>query len=152
MKETFTTEKAAGKFKKLSYLGIALIVIGILLLFSENYSDIGIFQLIGKIADKVFMLFAGTFLYVFFTKRSKLLTENYFEIDEDTLTIKTNNKSISFDLDNKPKSITINLKTIDIVSIDSIDFIINLDDYSSDFKIKRQIKEHMETLKRKYYA
>lgn len=152
MKEKYTTEKAAGKFKKLSYLGIVLIVIGILLLFTENYADIGVFQLIGTIADKVIMLLVGTFLYVFFTKRSKLLSENYFEIDENTLAIKTNNKSILFDLENKPKSIKINLKTINVVSTDNINFEINLDDFSNDYKVRKRIKEQLEVLKIKYYA
>jgi membrane-bound ClpP family serine protease len=152
MKEKYTTEKAAGKFKKLSYLGILLLVIGILLLFTENYADIGVFQLIGTIADKVIMLLAGTFMYVFFTKRSKLLSENYFEIDENTLAIKTNNKSILFDLENKPKSIKVNLKTISVISNDNIDFELILDDYSNEYKVKKRIKEQIEALKIKYYA
>lgn len=152
MKEKYTTGKAAGKFKKLSYLGIVVIVIGILLLFTENYTDIGIYQLIGKIADKFIMMFAGTFMYVFSTKRFKLLNENYFEIDENTLTIKNNNSIISFDLENKPKSIKINLKTINIVSTDNLVFEINIDEYSNEFKVRKRIKEQIETLKIKYYA
>jgi len=152
MKEKYTTEKAARKFKNLSYLGIVLMVIGILLLFTENYSNISIYQLIGKIADKVIMLSLGIFIYVFFTKRSKLLIENYFEIDENTLSIKINNKSISFDLENKPKSIKISLKTINVISLDNIEFKINIDDYSNDFKVRKKIQEQIKQLKTKYYA
>ena len=150
MKEKYTTEKAAGKFKKLSYLGIVLIVIGILLLFTENYSNIGVYQLIGTIADKIIMIFAGTFMYIFFTKKFKQLNGNYFEIDENTLTIKTNNTVISFDSENKPKSMEISLKIINIVSADNIDFEINLDEYSNEFKVRKRIKEQIEALKTKY--
>jgi len=152
MKEKFTTDNTARKFKKLSYLGIGLIVMAILLLFTENYSDIGIFQLIGKVVDKIFILLIGTIVYVFFTKKSKLLIENYLEIDEYTLIIKANKKSISFDLENKPKSIKINLKTINIVSSDNMEFEINIDDYSTDFKVRKKIKERIGRLKAKYYA
>jgi hypothetical protein len=152
MKEKYSTEKASGKFRKLSYLGIVLIAIGILLFFTENYSDSGIYQFIGKIADKLIMIFAGIFVYVFFTKRFKLLNENYFEIDENTLTIKNTNSIISFDLENKPKSIETNLKTINIVSTDNINFELNLDDYSNEFKIRTRIKEQIEDLKTKYYV
>lgn len=152
MKEKYTTEKAAGKFKKLSYLAIVLIVIGILLLFTERYSGIGLYELIGKIADKIIMILAGTFMYIFFTKRFKLLNENYFEIDENTLAIKTSDKNIFFDMENKPKSIKINLKTLNLVSSDNIDFKINLDEYSNVFKVRTQIKEQMEALKTKYFS
>lgn len=150
MTERYTTEKAFGKYKKLSYLGIVLIAIGILLLFSEKYSYIGFWLLIGQIADKFFMIIIGTFIYISFTKRSKFLNGNYFEINENALVIKVNNKSASFNLENKPKSIKINLKTINIISTDNIDFEINIDDYSNDFKIRKRIKEQIEALKIKY--
>lgn len=152
MKEKYTTEKTANKFKKRSYLAIVLIVIGILLLFTEDYADIGIYQLIGTIADKIIMIFAGVFMYIFLTKRFKQLKENYFEIDGDTLTIKTNNTVVSFDSGNKPKSIKTNLKSIHIVSADNINFEINLDDYSNEFKVRKRIKEQIEILKTKYNA
>ncbi len=98
------------------------------------------------------MILAGTFMYIFFTKRFKLLNENYFEIDENTLAIKTSDKNIFFDMENKPKSIKINLKTLNLVSSDNIDFKINLDEYSNVFKVRTQIKEQMEALKTKYFS
>ena len=150
MTERYTTKKTFGKFKKLSYLGIVLIAIGILLLFTEEYSYIGFWLLICQIADKFFMIIVGIFIYISFTKRSKLLNGNYFEINENALVIKVNNKSASFDMENKPKSIKINLKTINIISTDNIDFEINIDDYSNDFKIRKRIKEQIEALKIKY--
>ena len=151
MKKTYTTEEILKKFKRLKTLSLFIIIIGIIFIIMSLFKEHGgTFQSIGQMLDDLLILGSGTYLLLFSNKKLKKITGEILIFDENGAIIHLNEKKIKLDKDNKPKVITINLKTISIITHNNQEIVVNLDNYSSNTMTRKEIKKQFENLKEKF--
>lgn len=142
MKETYTTEKVTKRLRLITKLTLLMTIVGVILLVTDIYSADQISgSSIGKSLDSAFMIVIGIGAFIVFRKTSKNIDGNYIEFYENGFSCKINGKDYRFSQENKPKSIDIKLKSVDITTSDNATLVVVLDYYSKDFVTRKKIKE-----------
>ncbi len=148
MKETYTTEKVAKRLRLITKLALLMAIAGAILLVTSIYSADRISGgFIGKSLDSAFMIVIGIGTFIVFRKTTKNIDGNYIEFYENGVSCKINGNDYQFSQENKPKSIDIKLKSVDITTSDNATLIVVLDYYSKDFATRKKIKERFTQYK-----
>ncbi len=151
MEKTYTTEEMVKRVRRLKKLALGLIFLGMMIVFISLFGKHGgTFQLIGQMLDDLFVLGTGFYLLMRSNKRLKKIEKESLFFNEDGVVIRLNEKEIKLDKSNKPKAITIKLKTINIITHDGQEIVVNLDDYSTNTMIRKEIKKQFDDLKEKF--
>jgi hypothetical protein len=151
MKKTFTSEKMVGKFKRLKLMAIVLLVVGTIITFLSFFRDSngGTFEAFGGILDNLFLFGGSIYLFFFARKKLKQVSGKQLTFDDDGVLYRSGDEEIVFNRENKPKSIEVKLKTIDIVTQNDRVIVVTLDDFSTDTLTRREIKEGFKKLEEK---
>ena len=152
MEKTFTSEKMIKQFKKLKLLAIILLVIGVAIIVTELFAAIGskeTFQTVGTFVDNLFIFVSSIYLFFFSRNKLKRISGKLITFDNDGVLLRLNHKDIVFNRENKPKSIAVKLKTINIITQDNREIIVTLDDFGTDTLMRREIKEEFKKLDEK---
>jgi hypothetical protein len=79
----------------------------------------------------------------------KQVSGKQLTFDDDGVIFCTSNEEIAFNRENKPKSIAIKLKTINIITRDNREIVVTLDDFSTNTLTRREIEEEFKKLEEK---
>ena len=79
----------------------------------------------------------------------KLVADLRLTFNDDGVLFRTDEEEIVFNRENKPKSIEVKLKTIDIVTQNDRVIVVSLEDFSTDTLTRREIKEGFKKLDEK---
>ena len=151
MEKTFTSEKMVKKFKRLKLMSLVLLVVGVALLVTELFAAVpkGTFQTIGTFLDNAFIFFIAVYLFYFARNKLKRVTGKRITFNDAGVLLCLNQEEIVFNRENKPKSMAIKLKTIEITTRDNREITITLDDFSTSTITRREIKEEFKKLNEK---
>lgn len=143
----YTTEKLEKSFRTIQILALVIIAYSIIKAFFKDFSDFESFDDLGRYLDIILMPIGALFLLLSATNRKNKLAGNHISFRADGFSFKSNGNEHDFQSWNDIHSITIKLKTIEIVGDDNF-FTISLDDYK-DFAEKKAIKADFEKVKMK---
>ena len=132
-------------------MALILFVIGIVMIITELFAkgSGGTFQSIGTFVDNSFIFIGAVYLFFFARNKLKRISGKRITFDDEGVLLRLNHEDIVFNRENKPKSVTIKLKTIHITTPDDREVIITLDDFSTGTMTRREIKEEFKKLDEK---
>ncbi len=150
MKKTFTTEKMVKKFKRMRLFSLILLVFGIIIIVTELFlilKESGeTFKTISIFVEDSFIFVSAVYLFFFARNKLSRVSGKLITFDDNGVLLRLNQENIAFNRENKPKSIAIKLKTINITTRDDREIIITLDDFSTNTMTRREIKEEFKKL------
>ena len=151
MEKTFTSEGMVKKFKRMKLMSLILFVIGIVMTIAELFAkgSGGTFQSIGTFLDNAFIFISAVYLFFFARNKLKRVSGKLITFNDRGVLLRLNHEDIIFNRENKPKSMAIKLKTINITTRDNQEIIITLDDFSTGTMTRREIKEEFKKLDEK---
>ncbi len=141
MIENLTTEKIVKRLKFVNKIGILLTIAGIITFLLKNHFSDGVFSIIGKSLDSVFMIVMGIVTFILSKREIVNVDGNRITFYENGFSCKIKGNEYQFNQENKPKAIDIKLKIIEIITSDDTILVLNLDYYATDFVTRKKIKE-----------
>lgn len=139
MKKKFVTEKLEKKLKFIRSISILLIIVGIIKLFFEDYSEFNSFASIGSLFDSLVFIILGIIIFLSISKRMTLVSGSYIWFEEDKMSFKSRKLEKKFESFSEINSVDIKLKTIEIYDSNENQLTFYMDDYV-DYSDKKEIK------------
>ena len=147
MNKKFEIEKSEQRLKFAKIMSVGLVIVGVITLLAEDYSDFKDFRSIGRFLDNSLFFILGLVVFVTSSRRLSKIAGSYVLFENEGFSFKSRQIEKKFERVSDIKTIEIKLKTIEICDTNNNHFIIYIDDCNQ-YSDKKDIKENFRRIKK----
>ncbi len=141
--ERFDTKKMEKRLTYMQSVSVLLILIGMALFITKDYSTINRFVDIFKLLDIIIFPLFGALYYISHRKKLKRIEGSFVEFREHGFSLKSNGRLLDIDSIDEIQEINIKLTSIEITPVNQETITVNLNDYMS-FENTKAIKTRFQ--------